>query len=137
MANISPLTISKYTNALKDLVSKADGKTQLSSIELAKEHKVDTNFVTRCVKLGYVKRTTTHRGRRGPGIYMSNLSSEEIEPHHARKIALLGVSAKKIKEKQEEKLDTSLSRYSDMELLSELKERGYSGEINKVIKVSI
>jgi len=137
-------TVKKYTLYLKSLIIKIDKYGELfSSTKFREENPIPQNFITICQQLNYVSSFRNGKDK----IFHAILASDQINESHGLAIAETSLRynvnhsetyknrGNNIVTSRDEKINSksNLSDLSTEELLSELKRRGYSGELIKSV----
>lgn len=154
--------VEKYKDNLYLLISSINEKgADFISYKFAKELKLETKFIKAVKNAGYISEIKKGKGK-AASVYKSNIKLTDIEPIHGKiiyeemsKIRKQLLEKRKIKKTNMEKskeyqenlkkdLDPAIEitkspliLYSDQQLITELKFRGYTGELSKTIKINV
>ena len=157
--------VERYKDNLYLLISSINEKgTDFVYHKFVKELKINTQFIIAVKNAGYVSEIKKGKGR-ARSIYKANIKLTDIEPIHGKviyeelcKISKRNEEKRKAKKEINEKLKEyhknlqkeptpmvnkidiekpPLILYSDQQLITELKFRGYTGELTRTLKITI
>lgn len=143
--NVRPTTVKRYTEWLKLIVEKMNrAASPVPSGEL-REIATTDGFLRACVKLRYLERVGSNMNCS----YMPLIRLKDVEPRLARNIAdqmnqyNLDTKIKKFEQIEEVSSkkgfisNNSLDTFSVDQLVSELRKRGYSGNLQKIENLTV
>jgi hypothetical protein len=158
---ITAKKVERYKDNLYLLISSINEKgTKFVYHKLVKELKLETIFIKAVKNAGYVSEIKKGKGK-AASVYKSNIKLTDIEPIHGkviyeemskiRKQLLEKMNVKKVIVEKSKQLEKEISTpkeqetieklplilYSDQQLITELKFRGYTGELTRTLKITI